>query len=128
MFNFFQPFRTEVWLNLLLAYLAAALALWVAARITPYEKRSPKAATPTPYTLTSSLWFIFSSVFRGSNITPQVGPLFVLLASQAKLDLVFTDPLLGLLHAPRRRGLVDLRPRRLRDVRHHAEELHRGEL
>ena len=78
MFNFFQPFRTEVWLNLLLAYLAAALALWVAARVTPYEKqRSPKAAAPTtPYTLTSSLWFIFSSVFRGSNITPQVGPLF----------------------------------------------------
>ena len=76
MFNFFQPFRTEVWLNLLLAYLAAALALWVAARVTPYEKRSPKAATPTPYSLTGSLWFIFSSVFRGSNITPQVGPLF----------------------------------------------------
>ena len=70
MFNFFQPFETEVWLTFLIAYLVTAVALWIVARVTPYEKRNPKA--PPVYTLTSSLWFIFSSVFRGSNITPQV--------------------------------------------------------
>ena len=71
LFNFFQPFDAEVWLTFVVAYLAAAVTLWVAARITPYEKKNPKA--PPVYTLTSSLWFVFSSPFRGSNITPQVG-------------------------------------------------------
>ena len=71
MFNFFQPFETEVWLTFLIAYLVTAVTLWIVARVTPYEKRNPKA--PPVYTLTSSLWFTFSSVFRGSNITPQVG-------------------------------------------------------
>lgn len=69
MFNFFQPFETEVWLTFLIAYVVTGVTLWIVARITPYEKRSPKA--PPVYTLTSSLWFIFSSVFRGSNIAPQ---------------------------------------------------------
>ena len=70
MFNFFQPFETEVWLTFLIAYVVTGVTLWIVARITPYEKRSPKA--PPVYTLKSSLWFIFSSVFRGSNIAPQV--------------------------------------------------------
>ena len=71
MFNFFQPFSAEVWIYFVVAYFVTAFTLWLVARITPYE-RQPKPIVV--YSLTNSAWFIFSSVFRGSNISPKVFP------------------------------------------------------
>ena len=82
--SFFDPFSTQVWLSILIAYILVSLLMFVIARVTPYERHaSPRdgndnseenAGGYSPkLTLSNAFWYTLSGcVFKSTNINPRV--------------------------------------------------------
>ena len=90
--SFFDPFSTQVWLSILIAYILVSLLMFVIARVTPYERHaSPRdgndnseenAGGYSPkLTLSNAFWYTLSGcVFKSTNINPRVST-YVFVAS-----------------------------------------------
>ena len=83
--SFFDPFSTQVWLSILIAYILVSLLMFVIARVTPYERHASRGNNNSTIateedggyspklTLSNAFWYTLSGcVFKSTNINPRV--------------------------------------------------------
>ncbi|CAF3689070.1 unnamed protein product [Rotaria sp. Silwood1] len=77
LFGFFSPFNRDVWIYLIAAYFAVSLSLYLVARLSPYEWRSPYPCRRThdelenQFTLFNSFWFLICNIMhQGTDLNP----------------------------------------------------------
>ncbi|CAF2995238.1 unnamed protein product [Rotaria socialis] len=77
LFGFFSPLSFDVWLYMIAAYFAVSFSLYVVARLSPYEWRSPYACRRTidelenQFTLFNSFWFLICNIMhQGTDLNP----------------------------------------------------------
>ncbi|KAL7729989.1 hypothetical protein ACLKA6_009287 [Drosophila palustris] len=77
-FSFMDPFSSEVWLYLGIAYLGVSLCLFVLGRLSPAEWDNPYPCIEEPdelenqFTINNSLWFATGALLQqGSEIAPK---------------------------------------------------------
>lgn len=63
------PFTWDAWLLLLLSFVLSGVALWLVARLSPWERDNSKETAVG--TVQGSLWHLFASFFRGSDWSPR---------------------------------------------------------
>ncbi|UJR36108.1 hypothetical protein I4U23_028843 [Adineta vaga] len=77
LFGFFQPLSIAVWLYMIAAYFAVSFALYLVARLSPYEWRNPHPCKRTheelenQFTFFNSLWFLIGNIMQqGTDLNP----------------------------------------------------------
>jgi ABC-type amino acid transport substrate-binding protein len=70
LFSFLSPLSFEIWIYMLVAYLAVSFVLFVVARFSPYEWYNPHPCNPdcdvvhNQFSLSNSLWFTIGSLMQ----------------------------------------------------------------
>ncbi|CAF1077261.1 unnamed protein product [Adineta steineri] len=77
LFGFFQPLSIDVWLYMIAAYFAVSFALYLVARLSPYEWRNPHPCKRShdelenQFTFFNSLWFLIGNIMQqGTDLNP----------------------------------------------------------
>ncbi|CAF0911622.1 unnamed protein product [Adineta ricciae] len=77
LFGFFSPLSLNVWLYMIAAYFLVGFVLYLAARLSPYEWRSPHPCKTShdvlenQFTLFNALWFVMCNIMhQGTEINP----------------------------------------------------------
>ncbi|CAF1076629.1 unnamed protein product [Rotaria sordida] len=77
LFGFFSPLSHEVWTYMIAAYFAVGFTLYLVARLSPYEWRSPYPCRRThnelenQFTLFNSFWFLICNIMhQGTDLNP----------------------------------------------------------
>ncbi|XP_078736606.1 glutamate receptor ionotropic, kainate 2-like [Lampetra fluviatilis] len=77
-FSFLIPLSPDIWMYILLAYLAVSCVLFVIARFSPYEWKNPHPCNPDSdvlennFTMLNSLWFGVGALMQqGSELMPR---------------------------------------------------------
>ncbi|CAF4494078.1 unnamed protein product, partial [Rotaria magnacalcarata] len=77
LFGFFSPLSFDVWLYMIAAYFVVSFSLYLVARLSPYEWRSPYACRrrtdelENQFTLFNSFWFLICNIMhQGSDLNP----------------------------------------------------------
>jgi len=70
LFSFMSPLGYEIWISMLIAYVAVSFALFVVARFSPFEWYDPHPCNVdcdvvhNQFTLSNSLWFTVGSLMQ----------------------------------------------------------------
>ncbi|CAF4796115.1 unnamed protein product, partial [Rotaria socialis] len=77
LFGFFKPLSIDVWLYMIAAYFAVSFALYLVARLSPYEWRDlhpckrTRAELENQFTFFNSLWFLIGNIMQqGTDLNP----------------------------------------------------------
>ncbi|CAF2721364.1 unnamed protein product [Rotaria sp. Silwood2] len=77
LFGFFDPLSHDVWIYMIAAYFAVSFSLYLVARLSPYEWRSPYSCRRThnelenQFTLFNSFWFLICNIMhQGTDLNP----------------------------------------------------------
>ncbi|XP_063720364.1 glutamate receptor ionotropic, kainate 2-like isoform X2 [Symsagittifera roscoffensis] len=70
-FSFLMPLHMNIWMYLIVAYIAMSFVLFVLSRFTPLERELPDDPTVPKLTLSNSFWFSAGAMMQqGSEIVP----------------------------------------------------------
>ena len=70
LFSFLSPLSLEIWVYMLVAYVAVSFVLFVVARFSPYEWVNPHPCNPdyesvhNQFSLSNSFWFTIGSLMQ----------------------------------------------------------------
>ncbi|XP_075250572.1 glutamate receptor ionotropic, kainate 2-like isoform X2 [Convolutriloba macropyga] len=74
-FSFLKPLHYDIWMYLIVSYIAISMVLFIMARFTPYEWYRPNEDSDeveNQFTLINSLWFAAGAMMQqGSEISPR---------------------------------------------------------
>ncbi|XP_013407964.2 glutamate receptor ionotropic, kainate 2 [Lingula anatina] len=77
-FSFLNPLAVEIWIYIVLAYLAVSFTMFILARFSPYEWYNPHPCNPQTdevrnvFNLSNSCWFTVGTLMQqGSDINPR---------------------------------------------------------
>ncbi|CAF3385471.1 unnamed protein product [Rotaria sp. Silwood1] len=77
LFGFFEPFSPNVWLYMIAAYFTISFALYLTARLSPYEWRDlhpckrTHAELENQFTFFNSIWFLIGNIMQqGTDLNP----------------------------------------------------------
>uniref|UniRef100_A0A1I8A843 PBPe domain-containing protein n=1 Tax=Steinernema glaseri TaxID=37863 RepID=A0A1I8A843_9BILA len=79
LFAFLSPLSVEVWISMAGSYIVASAAIWLLAKISPYENLRQEddgsfVECPNQFTLFNSFWFTVSSLMQqGADLSPRAG-------------------------------------------------------
>ncbi|KAK0425192.1 hypothetical protein QR680_009079 [Steinernema hermaphroditum] len=79
LFAFLSPLSVEVWISMTASYIVTSAAIWLLAKISPYESLREVddgafVECPNQFTLFNSFWFTVSSLMQqGCDLSPRAG-------------------------------------------------------